>query len=305
MIKPVPLKKGDKIAFIAPSSPTAESRINPSIEAMENLGLKVILGESCKSKHGYLSGTDEIRAKDLNEMFKDDEIKGIFAIRGGYGASRILNMLDYTVIRNNPKIFVGYSDVSILHIVLNQKCNLITYHGPMPSTELYKNLDSFTKDYFINALFSSKPIGNLNNPSNIKTKTLYGGKANGPVIGGNLSLICSSLGTEYEIDTKDKILFLEEVAEEPYRIDRMLLQLKQAGKFKDAAGIVFGAFTNCNAREPLESLTITEILNELIVPEKKPSIYNVCCGHCLPTITLPLGAMANLNADKHQLNILE
>jgi muramoyltetrapeptide carboxypeptidase len=305
MIKPAPLKKGDKIAFIAPSSPTIESRIKPSIEAVENLGLKVILGDSCKSKHGYLSGTDEVRARDLNEMFKDDQIKGIFAIRGGYGASRILHMLDYTVIKNNPKIFVGYSDVTILHIVLNQKCNLITYHGPMPSTELYKNLDSFTKYYFINSLFSSKPIGNLINPSHIRSQTLYGGDVNGPVIGGNLSLICSSLGTEYEIDTKDKILFLEAVEEEPYRIDRMLLQLKQAGKFKDAIGIVFGAFTNCNAREPFKSLTIKEILNELILPEKKPSICNVCCGHCLPTITLPLGAMANLNADKQQLNILE
>lgn len=305
MIKPIPLKKGDTIAFIAPSSPIAESRIKPSIEAIENLGLKVILGESFKSRHGYLSGTDEIRARDLNEMFKDDKIKGIFAIRGGYGASRILHMLDYTTIRNNPKIFVGYSDVTILHIVLNQKCNLITYHGPMPSTELYKNLDSFTKDYFINALFSSKPIGNLNNPSHIQPETLYGGEAIGPMVGGNLSLICSSLGTEYEIDTKDKILFLEEVEEEPYRIDRMLLQLKQAEKFKDAAGIVFGAFTNCNAREPLKSLTIKEILNELILPEKKPSIYNICCGHCLPTITIPLGALANLNATKQQLNILE
>lgn len=305
MIKPSPLKKGDKIAFIAPSSPIMESRIKPSIKAMEALGLKVVLGESCKSKHGYLSGTDEIRAKDLNEMFKDNEIKGVFAIRGGYGASRILHMLDYTIIKNNPKVFVGYSDVTILHIVLNQKCNLITYHGPMPSTELYKSLDSFTKGYFIDSLFTSKPIGILNNPEHTQSETLYGGDVTGPIIGGNLSLICSSLGTEYEINTKDKIIFLEEVEEEPYRIDRMLLQLKQAGKFKDAAGIVFGAFTNCNAKDPLKSLTIKEILDELILPEKKPTIYNLSCGHCLPTITFPLGAMANLNADKQQLNILE
>lgn len=305
MIKPSPLKKGDKIAFVGTSGPTDESRIKPSIEALESLGVKVILGDSCKNRYGYLAGTDEIRARDLNAMFKDDQIKGIFAIRGGYGASRILHMLDYDVIKNNPKIFVGYSDVTILHIVLNQKCNLITYHGPMPSTEFYKNIDSFTKEYFVNSLFSANPIGILANPTHIKTETLYGGDVKGLVTGGNLSLICSSLGTEYEIDTKNKILFLEEVGEEPYRIDRMLLQLKQAGKFKDAAGIVFGAFTSCTSKEPLKSLTIKEILNELILPEKKPSIYNVACGHCLPTITLPLGAMANLNADEKEFKILE
>ena len=305
MIKPIPLKKGDKVAFVGISSPVEESRIKPSIEAIESLGVKVVLGESCKAKYGYLAGTDEMRAKDLNNMFKDDEIKGIFAIRGGYGAARILHMLDYDNIKKNPKIFIGYSDVTIIHLVLNQICNLITFHGPMPATELYKNVDPFTKDHLRNALFSSNPLGILKNPDDMPIRTLYNGEAKGQVVGGNLSVVCSSLGTNYEIDTKNKILFLEDVGEEPYRIDRMLLQLKQAGKFREASGIVLGAFTNCEAKDPLKSLTIEEIFNELIATEKKPTLYNISCGHCLPTFTIPLGSIATLNAEKAEFKIQE
>lgn len=304
MIKPKPLEIGDRIGLIATSSPVKIDRINPSIKAIENLGFEVVIGESCMGYHGFLSGNDELRASDINKMFKDKSIKGIFVIRGGYGAARILDMLDYDMIKKNPKVFVGYSDVTALHNVFNEKCKLITYHGPMPSTELYKGVDDYTMDYFKENIFSDKPLGILRNPEGQEIDTLVSGKAEGKLVGGNLSLLVSSIGTPYEIDIKGKILFLEDVDEYPYKIDRMLLQLKQSGKFKDAAGIILGAWTGCEAREGDNSLSLMEVFEELIKPENKPTLYNLACGHCLPTMTIPLGAKARINSDKNEITIL-
>lgn len=305
MIKPHSLKKGDTIALVAPSSPTDLSLINKSINAVENLGLNVVVGTSCFSKHGFLSGTDNVRANDINSMFENKDIKGIFCLRGGYGSARILDLIDYEMIKNNPKIFVGYSDITALHIALNQNSKLITYHGPMISTELINEIDTYTSSYYNRNIFSSDILGIINNPVGININTLYEGVAEGNLIGGNLSVICSSIGTKYEIDTKNKILFLEDVDESPYRIDRMLLQLNQAGKLKDASGILLGAFTNCTTDNPEKSLSLIEIFNEIVLPNKKPTLYNLSCGHCLPTLTLPLGAKAYLNANLKQFKVLE
>lgn len=304
MIRPKPLKEGDKIGLIGPCSPTPEDRIEPSIKVMKELGFKVVLGESCTGYHGFLSGSDELRASDINRMFNDKSIKGIFAIRGGYGAARLLDMLDYEMIAKNPKVFAGYSDVTTLHNVFNKKCNLITFHTPMPSTELYKGVDSYTMDYFRKNIFREEPLGVLKNPDGQEIKTLVGGKAKGKLVGGNLSLVVSSLGTPYEINTKGKILFLEDVDESPYRIDRMLLQLKQSGKFKDAAGIILGAWTNCEAEEGENSLCLIEVFEELIKPENKPTIYNLACGHCMPTMSLPLGSKVTVDGDKREVIVL-
>lgn len=304
MIRPRPLKKGDKIGLIGASSPAKKERIEYSIKAMEDLGLKVVLGDSCRAYHGFLSGSDELRANDINKMFRDKSIKGIFAIRGGYGASRILDMLDYEMIHRNPKIFAGYSDVTALHNVFNEKCKLITFHTPMASTEFYKGVDDYTMNYFKKNIFSDKPLGILKNPEGQEIKTLVRGRAVGKLVGGNLSLVASSMGTPYELDTKGKILFLEDIDEVPYKIDRMLLQLKQCGKFRDAAGIILGAWTGCEAKEGDNSLSLMEVFEELIEPENKPTIYNVACGHCLPTLSLPLGARVKINGEKSKITVL-
>jgi len=304
MIRPEPLKKGDKIGLIGASGPTKQERIEPSIKAMESLGLEVVLGESCRANHGFLSGSDELRASDVNEMFKDKSIKGIFAIRGGYGASRILDMLDYDMIQKNPKVFAGYSDVTALHSVLNERCKLITFHTPMASTEFYKGVDEYTMDYFKRNIFTNEPLGILKNPKGEEIKTLVSGMAIGKLVGGNLSLIASSMGTPYELNTKGKILFLEDVDEYPYKIDRMLLQLKQCGKFRDAAGIILGAWIDCEAKEGDNSLSLMEVFEELIVTENKPTIYNLACGHCMPTISLPLGAEVEIDGYKNQITVL-
>lgn len=301
MIRPKPLKTGDKIALIGTSSPIAQDRIEPSIRAMEELGLKVVLGESVLANHGFLSGSDEIRAKDINTMFEDNTIKGICAIRGGYGAGRLLDMLDYEMIKKNPKIFAGYSDVTALHNVFNEKCNLITFHTPMAATEFYKGVDNYTMDFFKKNIFSDEPLGIIENPNGQEIKTLVSGAAKGKLVGGNLSVIVSTMGTSYELDTKGKILFLEDVDESPYKIDRMLLQLKQCGKFKDAEGIVLGLWTKCESKEPEKSLSLMEIFEELIIPENKPTIFNLACGHGMPTMSLPLGAEVKINTDNNEI----
>lgn len=304
MIRPKPLKKGDTVAIIAPASPADKNLIDSCINSLENLGLNVVVGKSCTSEYGFLSGTDDIRANDINSMFANKSINGIFAIRGGYGCARLLNLIDFNLIKKNPKVFIGYSDITALHIAINQKSKLITYHGPMVSTELIKGLDDYSFNYYNKFLFCNDNMIELCNPIENPIKTINPGVAEGKLIGGNLSLICSSLGTKYEINTKNKILFLEEVGEVPYKVDRMLTHLKQSGKLKDANGIILGAFTDCVAPKDKKSLSLDDIFNEIILPLKKPTIYNLACGHCLPTLTLPLGAKIRLDANNIKLNVI-
>lgn len=305
MIKPKPLQQGDSVAIIAPASPSDKNLIDKCIASLNELGLKVVVGESCLSQHGFLSGTDYIRANDINCMFADKNIKGIFALRGGYGCARLLDLIDFKLIKKNPKIFIGYSDITALHIAINQKSKLITYHGPMISTELIKGLDEYSADYYKKFIFGYEKVEELFNPEGDNLEVINSGIASGQLIGGNLSLICSSLGTKYEINTKNKILFLEEVEEVPYKIDRMLTHLKQSGKLKDANGIILGAFTNCIAPNNKKSLSLQEVFNEIILPLKKPTISNLVCGHCLPTLTLPLGSKVLLDANNKKIKILE
>lgn len=305
MIRPKPLQKGDKVAIIAPASPSDKNLIDKCIASLNELGLKVVIGESCLSEHGFLSGTDDIRANDINCMFADKNIKGIFALRGGYGCARLLDLIDFKLIKKNPKIFIGYSDITALHIAINQKSKLITYHGPMISTELIKGLDEYSADYYKKFIFEHEKIEELLNPEGNSLEIINNGIASGELIGGNLSLICSSLGTKYEINTKNKILFLEEVDEVPYKVDRMLTHLKQSGKLKEANGIILGAFTNCIAPNNKKSLSLQEVFNEIILPLKKPTISNLACGHCLPTLTLPLGEKVLLDANNKKIKILK
>ena len=301
MIKPKPLKKGDTIGLIGPSSPTPIERIKPTIDSLKDLGFNVVVGESCYGTYGYLSGDDALRAKDINEMFKNKYIDGIWCIRGGYGTPRILDKLDYDTIRENPKVFIGYSDITALHIAINQKCNLVTYHGPMASTEVFYKLDDFTKDYLYKNIMRDENIGLIKNPEGIDIETLVPGKCEGMITGGNLALISSLIGTPYEIDTVGKILFIEDIGEEPYRIDRMLTQLRLSGKLDDAVGFILGNFNDCEPEEREKSLTLKDVFNDIILPLKKPTISNLMVGHCNPMITLPYGVKARLDADKKEV----
>lgn len=305
MFKPKALKSGDRIGIIATSGPAAAENIKSAKERLEGLGFRVELAPGCFASHGYLAGKDELRADDLNKMFADKTIDGIICLRGGYGSTRILDKVDFDIIKANPKIFVGYSDVTALHIAINQISGLVTFHGPMASSDIAGGLDDFTRNEFLRAIMEPKPMEYIQNPQDIKIQTLVKGRACGIIIGGNLSLISATMGTWYEIDTGEKILFLEEIAEEPYRIDRMLTQLALAGKFDDASGIVLGDWNNCESKIYSDSLNLMEIFEDIIIPYGKPTIFNLKAGHCKPKVTLPFGVDALLDADEGKLIIKE
>lgn len=305
MIKPKALNFGDTFGIIAPASPTSLENVEKVRKKLIDLGFKVKIGRSPYERYGYLSGTDKIRANDINEMFKDKEVNGIICIRGGYGTPRILDLLDYNIIRNNPKVFVGYSDITALHIAFTQLADLVTYHGPMAASDMIGNFPEFSRDKLFNIIMGTQSIGKISNPMGEDITTINGGIAEGTIIGGNLSLIADTIGTPYEIDVKGKILFIEEVGEEPYNIDRMLNQLRLSGKLEDANGIILGDFNNCESQRHDENLTLEQVINDQIKPIGKPTIYNLQAGHCSPMVTLPFGIKSRLDADKQELTILE
>ena len=234
IIIPKPLQEGDRVAILSASGPCDSAKLADSIEQIKAFGLKVQVMDSCYKSHGYLAGEDKLRLEDIHKAFADKNIKGILAARGGYGSARLLPFLDYEMIRQNPKRFIGFSDVTALHTVFNRW--FATFHGPMP-VSCFGNMDAVTVESYKKALF-----GDVDFALPQGLKVLYPGSASGILTGGNLTVIASLLGTPYEIKTRGRILFLEEIQEEPYRVDRLLLQLKLAGKLSDAAGIVFGDF---------------------------------------------------------------
>lgn len=293
------------IGVIAPASPSTEKKVQLAQEQITALGYRVKFGKSCYETHGYLAGIDRLRAEDINNMFRDEEVQGIICLRGGYGTMKVLQRLDLEAIRNNPKVFVGYSDITSLHLAMNQLCNLVTFHGPMAASDISKGLEDFTKNSFLRTIGRPEAAELIENPKESEIICLVEGEARGRIVGGNLALITATMGTPYEIDTKGKLLFLEDIGEVPYRIDRMLTQLALAGKFDDAAGVILGDFNNCEAPKGEESLSFMEVLKEILVPYGKPTIYNLQAGHCSPMITLPLGVEAVLNASETKLYIKE
>lgn len=286
------MRENDVIGVVAPGSPTTLDNVNKAKIALEKLGFIVKLGKSCYSRDTYLAGDDNLRATDINDMFLDNKVKGIICLRGGYGTSRILNLIDYEAIKKHPKVFVGYSDITPLHIAFNQLSHLVTYHGPMA----IDMIDEFTKKSFLSTIQSDKEIY-INNPSN-NLRCLCEGIAKGKIIGGNLTLINSTLGTPYEINTKGKLLLIEEIGEKPYVIDRLLMQLKHSKKLEDAEGIILGDFKKCVPDRNKESKSLEEIFNEIIKPLNKPTIYNLKAGHCIPKVTVPFGLDSYMDAKK-------
>ena len=297
MIKPAPLRPGDRVVLLAPSSPVPADVLEKSVKSIEFLGLVPEVYESCRLHYGYLAGDDSARASDINRAFADSNIKGIFCLRGGYGAMRLLPLLDLDMIKKNPKVFVGYSDITALHTVFNGICGFMTFHGPMPSTD-YTVHSSYTLDSLRENIFGCKPH-RVYNPEGKSISVLTEGKAMGVITGGNLALLAGTLGSPYEIDTKGKIIFIEDVSEEPYQIDRNLTELALAGKFSDAAGIIFGIFADCESKDASqESLTIDKIIDETVLPFGKPAIAGFHAGHIYPQPTIPMGSLAVLDTSK-------
>jgi muramoyltetrapeptide carboxypeptidase len=268
---------------------------------LESLGLRCCVTESCYARNGFLAGTDAFRLKSLHEAFAAPEIRAVFAARGGYGAQRLLPFIDYALIKNNPKIFAGYSDVTALHIAFNQICKLVTFHAPMPVSDFGGGeVHPETLRSFREILFEGEtPPPSDKYPQHTDNATvLVPGSVTAPLTGGNLSLVASSLGTPYEIDTRGRILFLEDVNEDAYKIDRLLLQLKYAGKLSAAAGILLGGFS------PHTPETLAQSVNGIIKPLGIPAIAGFPCGHISPTLTLPLGFQFTVSSHPPQTHAL-
>ena len=291
---PKKIKCGDTIGIIAPSSPLSDGKLEKCQKVLEDMGYKVKVGKSpYESVCGYMAGSAELRASDINLMFADKEVDAIFCIRGGYSSCKVMEHLDYDTIKNNPKIFVGYSDITSFNIAFNQKCDFVTYHGPMVSSNMIENYDDFTKKSFEDAINMDNEL-ELKNPEGEEFKVLVEGYAKGQITGGNMTLITPSIGTDYEIDTKGKIIFMEEVDETVPKIEKMLYQLKYSGKFDDCVGVILGDFNNCiNTYD--ESYNIDCLMKDFFKDFYKPVMYNIKSGHCSPMSTIILGAACTVD----------
>lgn len=305
MRKPPALRPGQTIGLVAPSFALARPEaLDEAIASLEGQGYRVKEGEGCRARHGYFAGPDALRVADLNRMFRDDTVDAILCARGGYGATRLLDALDYDVIRANPKVFSGFSDITALHSAMQTQPGLVTFHGLMAGDMAADGNDPFSLASFWRAIGSAEPVGLLENPPEYPRQTIVPGRAQGPLVGGNLSLVAACLGTPYAYDFDGCILFLEDVGEHTYAVDRMLTQLARAGVLNRLAGIVLGEFTQCEPNKP-EDLTLPQVFGELLGGLGIPVLAGVRCGHVTPKLTLPLGVTCALDAEAGTLEILE
>jgi len=307
VVKPRALESGDTVSVVAPSGPVRRESLERGVRLFEELGLKVKMGNSVMQRWGYLAGKDEERASDFMQAWSDPEVKAVIAARGGYGAMRILPLLDFDCIRAHPKILMGYSDITALHLALWKEANLVTFHGPVMEVWTSK-MEEYNLACLRDVLFGAKtlceipvpvemPSDDVQRPAGLTI--LEEGKASGRLIGGNLSLVASTIGTPWEIQTKGCILFLEDVGEKPYRIDRMLCQLKLSGKLDDAEGFCLGDFTDCESDPDPErpSFSVEEVLNQYFGRNGKPCLTGIPGGHGKYNGVLPLGIRVEITAD--------
>lgn len=303
-VKPPRVNQGDVAAIVSPAgSVVSESDIRDAVMAVKALGLKPKLGKNLGARWGYLGGRDTERLTDLHDAFADPEVKVIFPIRGGYGTSRLLPMVDFGLIRRNPKAFVGFSDNTSLVLSMNQFSGLVTFYGP---NALF-DWTPYTQNNLRKVIMQSRPVGEFS-PPDLKDSdfmspfTVVPGIARGPLIGGNLSLLIQTLGTEWEIDTRGKILFFEDVNESPYRIDRMLTHLWLARKLQVAAGFAIGQITRASSPDTLD---LKEVIRDRFEPLGKPCFAGLSTGHMANILTLPLGVEVELDSKVGALRATE
>lgn len=306
LIIPRSLKQGSKVAIIAPASPSSMGEIAHCINYLKKMKCSVEVGANIRKPNfafRYFSASDEDRANEFMEFIQRDDIDAIIAARGGFGVMRILPLLDYKIIRDKAKPIIGFSDITALINAIYKKSNMVSFHGPVASV----NFSGITSDSFTKMLFAA----NTFKPTKLSFKNAQAitpGKISGKLVGGNLSMICATLGTPYEIDTKDSIFFIEEVYEEPYKIDRMLTQLWLAGKLQDCNGLIIGRFKNLDTKKnffPNYQFTIRQIIDLRIKSLGKPSLMSVPIGHDGEIITLPVGTLAEINTVDKSVTFLE
>jgi len=292
LIKPPRLRPGDLIGIISPAGPVDESELKPDLELLESSGFRIHVAPHVYDRHDYLAGDDEARLSDLHAMFRDRKIKAIFCARGGYGTLRLLDKIDYDLIREHPKIIVGYSDLTALLMAINKKTGLVTFHGPM--VRGFSSMDNSSRESLFKLISSDQPVSF----SPIAGNSLISGSATGPLIGGNLSLICYLVGTPFLPSLEGCILFIEDKGEPLYRIDRMLTHLALAGQLEGIAGLIGGDFIECG-----DPSAVDDLLNT--AASEIPLITGFPVGHGMNNTALPLGVPARLDADSMALSTLE
>ncbi len=299
------IETGACFGIVCPSGCHKDAkRVEAYLEYLTKLGFKYKIGDSVHAQEGYLAGSDIIRATDINNFFKDDEVDAILCYRGGYGAGRMLDLIDFDAIKQNPKLLVGFSDVTVLLNTIYKFANLPSLHGEMGVVfkEHFYEEKEFSFDNLHKTLLGEAPRNLLEGFTNVEF--VNDGEIIAPIVGGNLTLICNLMGTPYEIDFQDKILFIEEVDEQPYAIDRYLCQLKNAGVFKKVKAIIFGYFTGCEPeREGIQ--TVEEVLYNYTKDLTCPIIMNFPSGHDRPFVNIPIGVNVKLNTKEKSVIVLE
>jgi len=312
-VKPKRLSPGDTVALVSPASATFNSLdLQIARESLEALGFKVRQGEHVLERHGYLAGEDKARADDINKAFADKSVAAVHAIRGGWGSARVLPHLDYDTIRRNPKILIGYSDITALLLAIHARAGLVGFHGPIG----LGRWDTWSVDYYRRVLMNAEAVTYTNKQGisgdrnsliqvEFRTRTITPGKRMGRLLGGNLTVLTAILGSPYLPDWDDAILFCEDVGEDLYRVDRMFTQLKLAGVLGKIKGFAFGSCSECGPGEGYASLTLEEILRDHIAPLGVPAWQGAMIGHAQPQWTLPVGAQVEVDATAGTIRLLE
>ena len=311
LLRPRRLRPGDQVGLITPASYIDDEGLEKAVTNLERLGLKVVLGQHIRARYGSMAGTDDQRLADLHQMFEDSTIKAVWCARGGYGAARLLQQIDYRLLRRHPKILVGYSDITALHCAIQQKSGLVTFHGPVGSS----NFTDYTTAQLDAALFQPTPHSTIpiapaqmvqaEADATYTPHTITAGQATGLITGGNLSLLAALAGTSYLPNPKGKLLFIEDIGEKPYRLDRMLTTLRQAWPLQEAAGILLGVFADCEASTNSFSLSLKQTLQDRLGDLGIPVLYGFSFGHIDHMTTLPMGVRAQLDTEQQTLTLLE
>jgi muramoyltetrapeptide carboxypeptidase len=302
-LKPLHLAKGDTIGIVAPASSFDADNFRRGIVKLRKLGYRVKYERAMFSKYWSRSGHDHKRAEQINRMFSDESVKAIFCAKAGYGSFDILPYLNKKCIENNPKIFIGYSDITILLLYLQKIANMVVFHGPVVSGEIYEGMNQGTLDYLLRVITRPQALGELRFSS---LKAFKAGRAKGCLAGGNISLIVQAMGTPYEIDTKDAVLFLEDVSENIADIRKYLLLLRKEKKFEKIKGLIFGKMVDC-WDDPVKESQFREVVNEAFSGYNIPVLFGFPSGHAEKKaelrVTLPLGVAVSLDSGELSVKV--
>lgn len=310
LIKPARLRVGDKIGLITPGSFIPDRTLEKAIANIRGLGFEVVLGKNIRAKNGYVAGTDQQRLDDLHQMFEDSTIRAVWCARGGYGCTRLLPDIQYDLIKAHPKVLIGYSDITALHLAIHQQTGLVTFHGPVAGSDFTEYTAGHVRAVLMegrapHVIEPLKDHGTVKNPDLYKSVVIHEGKARGPLYGGNLSLLAAMAGTEFQLDATDKLVFMEDIDEKPYRVDRMLTQLRQSANLDKAAGFGLGIFAGCVPEPGDESLSLAETVQDRLSDLQRPGVYGLTFGHIANQCTLPFGINAELDVEHMRITLLE